>query len=161
MPSDDGPWLTADQLKDWIALVALVSTLPAALDAQLKQDAGLNVFEYQVLAHLSEAPEGSVPMSDLALMSQGSPSRLSHAIARLERAEYVRRIACQSAGRRTATVLTESGRAKLEAVAPGHVREARRLVVDVLTPRQLAALGDAARAVVEATSPEVADALWG
>ncbi|MBJ7454087.1 MAG: hypothetical protein JHC71_18680, partial [Blastococcus sp.] len=35
--------------------------------------------------------------------------------------------------------------------APGHVREARRLVVDVLTREQLAALGEAARAITAVT----------
>ncbi|MEZ5256815.1 MAG: hypothetical protein R2705_07960 [Ilumatobacteraceae bacterium] len=42
---------------------------------------------------------------------------------------------------------TDAGWNKLAATAPGHVREARRLVVDALSPEQLAALGGrAARA---------------
>ena len=44
--------------------------------------------------------------------------------------------------------LVSSG--QLEEVAAGHVREVRRLVVDVLTPGQLAALADAARAITDA-----------
>src|SRR4051794_19801512 len=91
------PWLTADQLDDWFALIAMISTLPSALDAQLKRDAGLNLFEYQVLVHLSESDQGRVPMSDLAILANGSPSRLTHAVARLERAGYVNRITCHEA----------------------------------------------------------------
>lgn len=160
----DVDWLSEDQLREWRALVELVAVLPAALDAQLKRDAGLNSFEYHVLANLSLAAERSVPLSDLAARAQGSLSRLSHAITRLERAGWVERRACPGEGRRVEARLTDAGVAKLEEVAPGHVREARRLVVDVLSPDQLAALGEAARAIVAATmeeAPEVCRQLGG
>ncbi|WP_035737572.1 MarR family winged helix-turn-helix transcriptional regulator [Glycomyces arizonensis] len=155
--TEDVPWLSPSQLENWAALMALISILPPAIDAQLKRDAGMNSYEYHVLVRLAASDQGMRPMSDLAVLAQGSPSRLSHAVARLERDGYVRRVACSEAGRRTAAVLTEEGRKKLEASAPGHVREARRLVVDALTPEQLSALGEAARAVVEAIDPEAAD----
>lgn len=153
-PSDDVPWLDDDQLPDWASLVGLVMTLPGALDAQLKRDSGLNTFEYHVLASLSEAPMNALPMSELASMAQGSRSRLSHAVARLEDAGWVERRDCAGAGLRTAAHLTPAGQRKLEDAAPGHVREARRLVVDVLSPDELAALGTAARKIVRATDPE-------
>lgn len=156
---DDVPWLEDDQLPDWASLVGLVMTLPAALDAQLKRDSDLNSFEYHVLVSLAEAPTGALPMSELAATAQGSRSRLSHAVSRLEAAGWVERHECTEAGRRTAAHLTAAGRRKLEEAAPGHVREARRLVVDVLTPDQLAALGDAARAIVRATDPEMSERL--
>ena len=41
--------------------MAMLMTLPTALDAQLKRDAGLNSFEYHVLAALSDAPDHSLP----------------------------------------------------------------------------------------------------
>lgn len=158
------PWLSDGQLRDWVALMALVGTLPAALDAQLKRDAGVNSFEYHVLANLSEAPGRTLVLSDLAEQAQGSLSRLSHAVTRLERAGWVERRACSDRGRRVEARLTDAGQAKLEEVAPGHVREARRLVVDVLTPEQLAALGDAARAITAVTladAPEACRELGG
>ena len=155
----DHPWLDEAQLRDWMSVVGLVMTLPAALDAQLKRDTGLNNFEYHVLAALSGAPRGALPMSDLAGISQGSPSRLSHAVSRLEDAGWVERRACTEAGRRTAAHLTPAGRRKIEEAAPSHVREVRRLVVDVLTPEQLAALGEAARAVLGAIDPDMRDRL--
>ncbi|MEV0842566.1 MarR family transcriptional regulator [Actinocatenispora sera] len=160
MPTEDAadevPWLSRDQQEHWIALIGVISTLPPALDAQLKRDAGLNMYEYQVLVQLGDSPQGTVPMSDLAMLASGSLSRLSHAVGRLERAGYVRRVVCREPGRRTAAVLTEAGRAKLEQTAPGHVREVRRLVIDALTPEQLAALGGAARRVLEVTAPDIA-----
>lgn len=150
------PWLAADQIEDWKALVGLMTTLPAVLDAQLKRDAGLTLFEYHLLVALSGRPAGEIPMSDLARMIQSSPSRLSHAVARLERAGWVERAECAAAGKRTGARLTQEGRDQLRRAAPGHVREVRRLVVDALDPAHLRALGDAARTVVGLADPEVA-----
>ncbi|SDE61412.1 YD repeat-containing protein [Blastococcus fimeti] len=154
----DVAWLSAAQQQDWAALVRLVMTLPAALDAQLKRDAGVNSFEYHLLANLATAPDRTLVLSDLAEAAQGSLSRLSHAITRLERAGWVERRACNDRGRRVEARLTDAGVAKLEEMAPGHVREARRLVVDVLTPEQLAALGEAARAITAVTLAEAPEA---
>lgn len=152
-------WLDSDQLQNWRSLVALVMLLPGAMDAQLKRDSGLNTFEYHVLASLAEAPHHAVAMTDLAPISRGSVSRLSHAVARMEQAGWVERRSCRDAGRRTAAHLTPAGLSQLEEAAPGHVREARRLVVDALTPDQLEALGDAARAVIAVLDPEIAETL--
>lgn len=150
-PEHDPPWLSSDQQRDWRALIGMLMTLPPALDAQLKRDAGVNGFEYQVLAALSEAPGRTMGLSDLAALSQGSLSRLSHAITRLERSGWVeRRTETGCGGRRAQARLTDAGFAKLEEVAPGHAREVRRLIVDVLTPEQLTALGEAARAITAA-----------
>lgn len=159
--ADEVPWLTPAELHDWKALIALMMTLPAALDAQLKRDSGLNTFEYHVLARLSEVPSRSLPMSDLAALSQGSPSRLSHAVGRLEQAGWVVRNSCSSGGRRIEAYLTDAGLEKLEETAPGHVREARRIVLDHLTPDQLQALGAAARPIVAAIDPTLRKRLDG
>ncbi len=147
----DVPWLSPDQQQDWAAVMALVMTVPPALDAQLKRDAGLNSFEYHVLARLSMARDRTLVLSELADQAQGSLSRLSHALTRLERAGWVQRRASPDGGRRVEARLTDAGFTKLEAAAPGHVREVRRLVVDVLTPAQFAALGEAARAISAVT----------
>ena len=149
---DEGdPWLTPEQQREWRALLALLMTLPAAMDAQLKRDAGVNAFEYQLLAALGEAPDRTRVLSDLANLAQGSLSRISHAVTRLERAGWVECRSCSERGpRRTQARLTDAGLTKLEEIAPGHAREARRLVIDRLTPEQLTALGDAARVIVTA-----------
>jgi hypothetical protein len=73
----------------------------------------------------------------------------------------VQRRSCGGAGRRTEALLTEAGWQKLRQTAPGHVREARRLVIDALTPGQLADLGTAARRIVAVANPEIAATLDG
>jgi DNA-binding MarR family transcriptional regulator len=152
---EDENWLTADQVEDWRALVALTLALPAALDAQLKRDSALTSFEYHVLAALSESPGRSLPMSVLAVFASGSMSRVSHVVARLEQAGWVERVASQLSGCRTEAHLTDLGWRKIQEAAPGHVREARRLVVDVLNADELHALGSAARKVIRLADPRL------
>ena len=49
-------WLDDEESQAWRALASALVGLPAALDAQLRRDAGISHFEYQVLALLSETP---------------------------------------------------------------------------------------------------------
>ena len=85
-PEQEAPWLDTEQLRDWKSLVAMLMLLLPALDAQLKRDAGLNSFEYHVLASLSDAQGRTLAMSELAALAQGSASRLSHAVSRTREA---------------------------------------------------------------------------
>ena len=96
----DTRWLSEREQHAWRRLAALTMLLPAALESQLQKDADLTHFGYWVLAMLSEAPHRSLRMSELAAMSNGSQSRLSHLIARLESLSWVRR---ERSGIRTMT----------------------------------------------------------
>lgn len=137
----DTQWLSADEQAAWRHVVALLFRLPSALDAQLQRDAGISNFEYMVLSGLSEAENRTLRMSDLAAMASGSLSRLSHVVSRLEKRGWIRRQACPGDGRFVNAVLTDEGWDKVVATAPGHVEAVRRLVVDELSPDQLAVLG--------------------
>jgi len=148
--SGDIEWLTPDQLENWILLTALLSKLPSALDTQLQESAGLSFFEYSVLAGLSASPGGTLRMSTLASFANGSLSRLSHVVSRLEKRDYVKRRPCKDDGRATEAVLTAAGRRAIVSAAPAHVTEARRLVVDAITPTQLQQLGTIARRILAA-----------
>ena len=75
-------YLDAQERQVWDALVAILVRLPAALDAQLRRDAGITHFEYQVLAILSESPERTLRMSDLAGRVESALPRLSQVVAR-------------------------------------------------------------------------------
>ncbi|GAC52605.1 MarR family winged helix-turn-helix transcriptional regulator [Gordonia amicalis] len=130
-------WLDDEEMDAWIQVATALARLPHALDAQLLRDAQLTHFEYEVLSALSEAPDRTLRMSELAEMSYGSLSRLSHVVGRLEKREWVRRHQCPEDGRFTNAVLTEAGWDKVVATAPGYVANVRRLVVDRLTRAQL------------------------
>ena len=146
-------WLTPAERDAWVSLAGVLIKLPAALDAQLQRDAGLSHFEYMVLSGLSEAPGRTLRMSDLAELANGSLSRLSHVVTRLEQRGWVRREACPGDGRYTNAVLTAEGWGKVVATAPGHVDTVRALVVDALSAGQIGQLRDIARRVMARVAP--------
>lgn len=129
-------WLDADEMQAWLRLVHVAMRLPGALDRQLRQDAGIPHAYYQVLAMLSDAPDRTLRMSELARRSGTSQSRLSHAVASLEDRGWVTRRSCPSDRRGQLAELTEDGISVLEAVAPGHVERVRDLVFDRLSARE-------------------------
>jgi DNA-binding MarR family transcriptional regulator len=143
-------WLDAEESQAWRALVKTLVRLPAALDAQLRRDAGISHFEYDVLALLSEAPGRTVRMSALAMWAGASLPRLSQVVARLEQRDWVRRSADPADGRYTLATLTDKGQAKVTEAAPGHAEEVRRLVFDPLTKTQSRQLGEISRRIIRA-----------
>ena len=147
-------WLQADELQAWLTLVSVTMRLLPALDAQLRRDAGISHFEYTVMAALSEAPERTLRMSELAALAEGSLSRLSQVVARLEKQGWVRRTPDPADGRYTLAILTDAGWDKVVATAPGHVNEARRLVFDRLTRSQTQQLTTIGRRILAAIDPD-------
>ena len=147
-------WLDTEERQAWVALASTLIRLPAALDAQLRRDAGISHFEYQVLALLSQAPGRTLRMSVLATQAEGSLPRLSQVIARLERRGWVRRTPDPADGRNTLAILTDQGQAKVTEAAPGHVEEVRRLVFDPLTKAQSRQLRDIGRRIMRAIDPD-------
>jgi DNA-binding MarR family transcriptional regulator len=130
-------WLSTEERAAWLALTRLLVRLPAALEAQLERDAGLNQFEYLVLAMLSERADRTLRMSQLAAITHASLSRLSHVVKRLETQGFLYREPDPEDGRYINAVLTEDGMEKVVATAPGHVETVHDLVIDALTPGQL------------------------
>ncbi|MEW1635402.1 MarR family transcriptional regulator [Streptomyces sp. NPDC093801] len=153
MDTHEPRWLNAEEKQTWLSLAAMVINLSNALDTQLQRDAGISHFEYQVLATLSEATERTLRMSELALLANGSLSRLSHVVKRLEKQGWVHRTPDPDNGRYTLALLTEAGRDKVAATAPGHVEEVRRLVLDPLTQTQQRTLRTIGHRINQAIDP--------
>jgi DNA-binding MarR family transcriptional regulator len=147
-------WLDDRQQRTWRAWLAVSELLPRVLDAQLQRDAGLTHAAYVVLAMLSEAPDRSRRMSDLARRANQSQSRLSHTVARLEERGWVRRERSPDDGRGNVAVLTDAGWEVVRAVAPGHVDAVRTALFDPLSPAQTAALGEVLETVLERLDPD-------
>lgn len=147
-------WLSDEELGAWIRLVSVCELLPAALDSQLRRDAGLSHYEYFVLVRLSDAPDRTLRMSTLAARTNATLSRLSHVVARLEQQGLVERASCPDDARATNARLTPQGRDKVVQAAPGHVELVRDQVIDALTPRQVHQLSDVAGAVLHRLDPE-------
>lgn len=150
---DEGPWLDDDEQRAWRRTAAVITLLPAALDAQLQRDAGLTQFSYLVLAMLSEEPCRTMPMSALAATVNSSLSRLSHVVARLEAQGWVAREPSPESGRVTVARLTDAGMEKVVATAPGHAAEVRRLIFDALDRDGVDALARVTAAVLGRLDP--------
>jgi len=158
--SGETRWLDDNERAAWLTLAGVMMKLPAALDAQLRRDAGLSHFEYLVLAMLSDAPGRTLLMSDLAALANGSLSRLSHVVSKLEQRGWVRRAPCESDGRLTYARLTDDGWAKVVAAAPGHVETIRALVIDPLERSQLGQLQDIGARMLKQLDPRGEGPSW-
>ncbi|MEU7611019.1 MarR family transcriptional regulator [Micromonospora sp. NPDC049204] len=130
-------WLDPDEQRTWRAYLAASRMLMDTLDRELQREAGMPHAYYEILVRLSEAPGRQLRMSDLAEAAGSSRSRLSHAVARLEAAGWVRREDCPTDRRGQVALLTDVGFATLAAAAPGHVEGVRRHLFDALSPAQV------------------------
>lgn len=146
-------WLSPDERDAWLALAWLMFRLPGEFDAQLQRDSGLSLFEYLVLSGLSMSPGRRMRMSDLAKFANGSLSRLSNVVKRLEQRGWITRGPCVENGRYVEAVLTDEGMAIVEKAAPGHVETVRQYVFDTLDPAQVTALRDVGRQVRARVEP--------
>src|SRR5262249_1966728 len=103
---------------------------------------------------LSMSPQRTLRMSDLARFAEGSLSRLSQVVGRLEQRGWVRRGPDPSDGRYTLATLTKDGWDKVVDTAPGHVEMVRSLVFDPLTKAQQRQLRDIGMRILRPIAPD-------
>jgi DNA-binding MarR family transcriptional regulator len=154
MESSEPRWLNDEERQAWLTLASLLVQLGPALDAQLRRDAGLTHFEYTVMSVLSEASDRTRRMSELAALADGSLSRLSMVVSRLEKKGWVRRSPDPQDGRYTLATLTDAGWEKVVETAPGHVAEVRRVVFDPLTKPQVHQLTKIGQRILRVVVPD-------
>jgi len=139
--STDIRWLDQEQQRSWRAFLVGTTLLMDRLDRDLREHHNLSMPEYEILVRLSEAEDRRLRMAVLADSVSHSRSRVTHTIARLEKAGLVERSACVSDGRGVEAVLTDPGLAALEEAAPTHVAGVRQFMVDLAEDEDFAALG--------------------
>jgi DNA-binding MarR family transcriptional regulator len=144
----DTRWLDRDEQHTWRSFLTASRLFFERIERQLQQDAGLPHAYYEILVRLSEAPDRTLRMSQLASTSLSSRSRLSHAVTRLEESGWVRRRPHPDDRRGALAELTDEGMARLQVAAPGHVEAVRAHLFDQLTPEQQAALREISDALV-------------
>ena len=154
-------WLQPDEQVEWVSFVLATRLLWSQFERDLQRDAHLPVAYYEILSTLSETQGHALSLSQLATLLQVSPSRLSHALARLEEMGWVRRELCGGDRRKWRAVLTDEGMTALRAAAPVHVESVRTHLLDPLTPAQVAQLGEISRAILAHLAPglDVAQAI--
>ena len=137
---DGTRWLDSQEHRAWRSYLAATRLLASQLDRELQRDSQIPHTYYEILVQLSEAPNRSLRMSDLADASESSRSRLSHAVSRLEKNGWVRREICPTDRRGAFAILTDDGFAALKNAAPAHVESVRTHLFDRLTQEQVGQL---------------------
>lgn len=136
-PVQETRWLTDREQAAWRAYILSSLRLTALLDREMQHHADLPMSYYEILAILSEAPDRSLRMSDLADRTHSLPSRITHAVGRLEKAGWVTRRNCASDRRAWYAELTNAGLKVVEEAAPIHVEGVRRHLIDHLDDEDL------------------------
>ena len=147
------PWLSEAQQQTWRTYLAMHAALNARIERDLQQAAGMPHAYYLILAMLSEAPDRSLRMNQLADIVLASQSRLSHAVARLEEQGWVRREQAAGDRRGQVAILTDAGYQRLVEVAPSHAETVRGTMFDPLSDEQL----DAFRTICQTVLNEMKD----
>lgn len=133
-PQPQPRWLDPAELRSWRAYVIGSEVLRQRLSRELQDNHRLALADYEVMVHLSEGTDRQLRMSQLAERVASSKSRLSHQVARMERAGLVRRVSCPDDARGVVAELTDAGMLALTAAAPTHLRGVREHMIDLLTP---------------------------
>ncbi len=132
-------WLTTREMAAWRTYIETYGDLITAIERDLAGH-GLTLGDYQVFVYLSEAPDRSMRMCDLADRLQLSPSGLTRRLDGLVKAGFVTRHASTDDRRVMLAALTPTGFATLEAAAPDHVASVRRHIFDHLDDDQVDSL---------------------
>jgi DNA-binding MarR family transcriptional regulator len=141
-------WLDDHEQRAWRALKTMQDGLSEFLDRELRHRCGLSTSDYEVLAHLSETPEGRLRSFELGRLLHWEKSRLSQHLGRMQNRGLVARDRCLTDQRGAVITITPQGRDLITAAAPQHVANVRDVLVDHLTEselRTLVSIGDKVR----------------
>jgi len=151
--ADDTEWLNDAETEAWRTFINVTATVIRDVAADLKRDSGLSFDDYDVLVHLSEAPDHRLRMTELSDRVLHSRSRLTQRIDRMADRGLVQREQCPEDLRGTWAVLTSDGLAAIVAAAPGHLESVRQRVIDRFDEVELASLRDLLNRMVD-TPPD-------
>src|SRR5580658_1732544 len=111
----DLEWLDPDEQRLFRAFARSARWLYVQFDRDLQREVDMPRAYFEILWLLHNAPDWTLRMSDLAAATGTQPSRITHAVSRLEQAGQVRRELCADDRRGWFTILTDEGVAALEA----------------------------------------------
>jgi len=142
-------WLDDSEQRSWRALVMGTTLLFDRLDDDLRRHFDISLTEYEILVRLSEREGRQLRMAQLADALAHSRSRVTHTVARMERAGLVQRSTSPDDGRGILATMTDKGGSLLTRVAPFHVNGVREHLVDLAPAEDFAALGRVMNAVAD------------
>lgn len=126
----------------WARLLRAHASATRELNAQLQSEHGLTLNDYECMLVLSHAEGGAMRRIDLAGELLLTPSGITRLLDGLQAAGYVCNHACDNDARVKYAVLTDEGRAKLEAASRSHLTAVGELFEQRFSEDELATLGE-------------------
>jgi DNA-binding MarR family transcriptional regulator len=118
------------QIDAWIRLLRVHAATTRQFNTELVAEHGLTLNDFDVLAQLSNAPDGKLRRVDLAERVLLTPSGITRLLEGLEQAGYVERGSCASDARVSYALLTDAGREKLEEAKVTHRASVKALFAE-------------------------------
>jgi DNA-binding MarR family transcriptional regulator len=143
------PVLTEEQQETWFAYMRVLLRITYEMNSQLQRDSDLSMPDFDVLNALADSPDGRLQLTALATRLGWERSRLSHHLQRMSDRGLVQRTPSATDGRATDALLTDAGRAAVQAAAGPHAVFVRTMFFDGLDPALLAPLRTALEQVHE------------
>ena len=133
-------WLDEAEQGAWRSLRSMNDGLSEFLERRLRAQSGLSLPDYEVLAHLSEAPSGQLRSFELGRLMRWEKSRLSQHVGRMQDRGLVSRERCLTDLRGAVVRITARGSELIESAAPQHAADVREAFIDHLTAAELGTL---------------------
>jgi len=133
-------WLTKEEQTLWRAYLGAFFRLDAVLNSDLEEKAGFDLLTYEILVNLSESPDRSMRMTELAKRVSAQKSRLTYRITQLELDGWVERKSACDDGRGLDCILLDKGYDVLVKFAPMHVDAVLKNFIEPLEHSDIAKL---------------------
>src|SRR5438552_7419198 len=129
-------------VRAWTRLLRAYVSTTRLLSAELQEEHGLTINDYEALLVLSRAEDGRLKRVELARSLLLTPSGITRLLRGLEDAGLVERASCATDLRVTYAQLTDAGRDKLEAASGGHIASIQALFEEHCAPDEIDTLAE-------------------
>jgi DNA-binding MarR family transcriptional regulator len=136
------PQTTEPAVRAWTLLLRAFASTTRSLSAELQEEHGLSLNDYEALLVLSRAEGQRLKRVELARSLMLTPSGVTRLLQGLEDAGLVERASCASDLRVTYAQLTDAGREKLDAASGGHIASIRALFEENLASREIDSIAE-------------------
>lgn len=139
-PGEPDPF-SPEEFAAWRGMLRVYSAVFRELDRRLLAAHGFGIDAYAVLITLVSTPARRLPIGELGLRRNLSPSGISRSVDRLSTLGLVERANNPDDGRSFLVAITEDGLIRLREAQVTHHRTVREMVLSHLEPRDLKRLG--------------------
>ena len=133
---------TQNRLESWVSFLRAHSAITRQMNADLLNEHGLTLNDYEVLLRLSHEEQGMKRRVDLAESVVLTASGITRLLDGLENAGFVEKATCESDARVSYAKLTRAGHRKLREAAVTHLAGVDDLFTSRFSDSELIALAD-------------------